>query len=97
VRRFWIPSLGGLIAHARLRPRLTVAVLALGCVLPLLAPSQSWASGLVVPPHLTAAAPSRPDMPSSEGAFLPVLLVLALNSAAMVIRLVSSPPSWLKD
>ena len=51
-----------------------------------------------VPPRLTAAAPSRPDVPSTaDGASLPVLLVLALNSAAMLIRLVSSPPSWIKD
>jgi hypothetical protein len=50
-----------------------------------------------VPPDLTAAAPSQPDVPPSEGAFVPVLLVLALNSAAMVVRLVSSPPSWMKD
>jgi uncharacterized membrane protein YbhN (UPF0104 family) len=95
--------------------RLAVALLALSCVLPLLAPNQSSASSLVVrreanagslqpshprhdqvPPHLTAAAPSRPDVPSSEGAFLPFLLVLALNSVVMVIRLVSSPPSWMK-
>jgi hypothetical protein len=49
------------------------------------------------PPRSNAAAPSRPDVPSSGGALLPILLVLALNSAAMVIRLVSSPPSWIKD
>jgi hypothetical protein len=50
-----------------------------------------------VPPRSTAAARSQPEVPSSDGAFLPVLVVLALNSAAMVIRLVSSPPSWIKD
>jgi hypothetical protein len=50
-----------------------------------------------VPPRSNAAARSQPDVPSSEPAFLPVLLVLALNSTAMVIRLVSSPPSWMKD
>jgi hypothetical protein len=50
-----------------------------------------------VPPDLTVAAHSQPDVPPSEGAFLSVLLGLALNSAAMVIRLVSSPPSWMKD
>jgi hypothetical protein len=97
--------------------RLAVALLALGCVLPLLAPNQSSASSLIVPrethagsrqshharhdqvpAHLTAAAPSRPDVRSiTDGASLLILLVLALNSAAMVIRLVSSPPSWIKD
>lgn len=101
----------------RVPRRLAVALLALGFVLPLLAPSRSSASSLIVrreanagglqpnhprhdqvPPQLTAAAPSRPDVPSTaERASLPVLLVLALNSAAMVIRLVSSPPSWMKD
>jgi hypothetical protein len=50
-----------------------------------------------VPHHLTAAAPSRPDVSSTaDGASVLVPLVLALNSAAMVIRLVSSPPSWIK-
>jgi hypothetical protein len=50
-----------------------------------------------VPPHLTAAVPSRPAVPSiADGASLAILLVLALNSAAMVIRLVTSPPSWMK-
>jgi hypothetical protein len=97
--------------------RLAVASLALGCVLSLLAPNQSSASSLVVPrethagspqshrarhaqvpPHLTDTAPSRPDVPSTaDGASVLVLLVLALNSAAMVIRLVGSPPSWIKD
>jgi hypothetical protein len=97
--------------------RFAVALLALGCVLSLLAPSHSSASSLVVPreaharslrpnyarhdevpPHLTAAAPSRPDVRSiADGASLLLLLVLALNSAAMVIRLASSPPSWMKD
>jgi hypothetical protein len=51
-----------------------------------------------VPPRPTAAAPSRPDVPSTaNGASGLVLLVLALNAAAMLIRLVSSPPSWIKD
>jgi hypothetical protein len=50
------------------------------------------------PPHLTAAATSRPDVPSiADGASVLLLLVLALNSAAMVIRLLSAPPSWMKD
>jgi hypothetical protein len=50
-----------------------------------------------VPPRLTAAAPSQPDVPSTaDGASL-LVLVLALNSAGMLIRLVSSPPSWIKD
>jgi len=48
--------------------------------------------------RLTVAAHSQPDARSTaERASLPVLLVLALNSAAMLIRLVSSPPSWIKD
>jgi hypothetical protein len=101
----------------RVPRRLVLALLALGCGLPLLAPNQSSASSLVVrretyagsrqshrarharvPPHLTAAAPRRPDVPSTaDGASLLVLLVLALNSAVMLIRLVSSPPSWIKD
>jgi hypothetical protein len=51
-----------------------------------------------VPPHLAAAPPSRPDLRSiADGPSLLVLLVLALNSAAMEIRLVGSPPSWMKD
>jgi hypothetical protein len=50
-----------------------------------------------VPPRLTAAAPSQPDVPSTaDGASL-LVLVLALNSAGMLIRLVSAPPSWIKD
>ena len=97
--------------------RLVLALIALGCVLPLLAPNQSSASSLVVrrethagspqshrarhdqvPPHLTAAAPSRPDVPSTaDGASVLVLLVLTLNSAVMLIRVASSPPSWMKD
>jgi hypothetical protein len=99
------------------RLALVLALLALGCALPLLAPSHSSASSLVVrreaharsprpnyarhdevPPRLTAAALSRSDeRPTAERASLTVLLVLALNSAAMLIRLVSSPPSWIKD
>jgi hypothetical protein len=49
------------------------------------------------PPRLTAAARSQPDAPANQGAFLLVLLVLALDAAAMVIRLVSSAPGWIKD
>jgi hypothetical protein len=50
------------------------------------------------PPRSNAAAPSQPDAPPrAEGGSLPVLLILALDSAAMVIRLVSSPPGWIKD
>jgi hypothetical protein len=101
----------------RVPRRLAAALLALGCVLSLLAPNQSSASGLVVhrethagspqshhprhdqaPPQLTAAAPSRPAVrPTADGASVLVLLVLTLNSAAMLIRVVSSPPSWMKD
>ncbi len=101
----------------RVPRRLVLALLALSCALPLLAPSHSSASNLVVPreaharslrpnyarhdevpPRLTAAARSQPDAPpTAERASLPVLLVLALNSAAMLIRVVSSPPSWIKD
>jgi hypothetical protein len=51
-----------------------------------------------VPPRRTAAAPSRPEVRSiADGASLLILLVLALNSAAMLIQLVSSPASWIKD
>ena len=51
-----------------------------------------------VPPRLTAAARSQPDAPPrAEGGSLPVLLILALNSAVLLIRLVSSPPGWIKD
>ncbi|MDQ6805434.1 MAG: hypothetical protein M3065_10830 [Actinomycetota bacterium] len=94
-----------------------MALLALGFVLPLLAPNRSWASSLVarheihagspqshhashaqVPPHTAVAAPSRPDVRSTaDGASVLVLLVLTLNSAAMLIRVASSPPSWMKD
>ena len=101
----------------RVPRRLVLALLALSCVLPLLAPSRSSASRLVVgreantgslqpnrprraqePPHLTAAVPGRPDAPPpAEGGSVPVLLILALNSAVMLIRLVSSPPNWIKD
>jgi hypothetical protein len=97
--------------------RLVLALLAFGCVLPLLVPSRSSACSLVVrgapcvgsqrsnharhdqvPPRPPAAAPSRPDAPPpAEGGSLPVLLILALNSAVMLIRLVSSAPSWIKD
>jgi hypothetical protein len=96
--------------------RLAVPLFALGCVLPLLAPSRSLACSLVVRgtpcvgslrpnharhdqvlPYFTAAAPSRADVPSTtDGASLTILVVLAINSTAMVIRLVSSPPSWMK-
>ncbi len=34
--------------------------------------------------------------PTADGAFLPVLLFLALSSAVMMIQLVSSPPGWIK-
>ena len=101
----------------RVPRRLAVALLALGCVLSLLAPNQSSASSLVVrrethagspqshharhdqvPPQLTAAVPSRPDVRSvADGASVLVLLFLALNSVAMVIRVASSPPSWMRD
>jgi hypothetical protein len=97
--------------------RLVVALLALGCVVSLLAPNQSWASSLVaghedragrpqshyarqaqVPPHTARAVPSRPDVRSTaDGVSVLVLLILALNSAGMLIRVVSSPPSWIKD
>jgi hypothetical protein len=97
--------------------RLAVALLALGCVLLLLAPHQSWASSLVarrethagsaqshhardaqVLPHTAVAAPSRPDVRSTaDDASVLVLLVLTLNSAVMLIRVASSPPSWMKD
>ncbi len=51
-----------------------------------------------VTPRLTAAERSRSDVrPTAERASLLVLLVLALNSAVMLFRLVSSPPSWIKD
>jgi hypothetical protein len=101
----------------RVPRRLAVALLALGFVLPLLAPSRSSASSLIlrreanagglqpnhsrhdqVPPQLTAAVPSRPDVrPTADGASVLVLLVLTLNSAVMLIRVASSPPSWMKD
>jgi len=101
----------------RVPRRLVLALLALSCVLPLLAPSRSSASSLVVgretdagnpqshharhdqvPSRQTAAVPGRPDAPPpAEGGSLPVLLILALNSAVMLIRLVSSPPNWIKD
>jgi hypothetical protein len=61
-------------------------------------PQSHHARHAQAPPRLTAAAPSRPDVRSiADGASVLVLLVLALNSAAMVIRLVSSLPSWIKD
>jgi hypothetical protein len=99
----------------RVARRLVLALLAFGCVLPLLAPSRSSASSLVVGRETdagnpqshharhdqvrqTAAVPGRPEAPPpAEGGSLPVLLILALNSAVMLIRLVSSPPSWIKD
>ncbi len=101
----------------RVPRRLAVALLALGFLLPLLAPSRSSACSLIVrreanagglqpnhprhdqvPPQLTAAAPSRPEVrPTADGASVLVLLALTLNSAVMLIRLVSSPPSWIKD
>jgi hypothetical protein len=49
-----------------------------------------------VPRRLAAVARTRSDVrPAAEGAFLPVVLVLALSSAVMLIRLVSSPPTWM--
>jgi hypothetical protein len=106
----------------RVPRRLVLALLALGCALPLLAPSHSSASSLVVrrgaharslrPIHarhdevssrLTAAERRRFDVrPTAERAsdrrtFLLVLLVLVLNSAVMLFRLLSSPPSWIPD
>jgi hypothetical protein len=94
-----------------------VALLAVGCILSLLAPHQSWASSLVAPsethagsaqshqardaqvlPHIAVAAPGRPDVRSTaDDASVLVLLVLTLNSAVMLIRVASSPPSWMKD
>jgi hypothetical protein len=50
-----------------------------------------------VPPHTAVAAPSRPDVRSTaDGASVLVLVVLILNSAVMLIRVASSPPSWMK-
>ncbi|HXO09546.1 MAG TPA: hypothetical protein VN880_16010 [Solirubrobacteraceae bacterium] len=44
------------------------------------------------------ASPSRPDVRSTaDGASFLLVLVLALNSAVMFIRVVTSPPSWMKD
>jgi hypothetical protein len=44
------------------------------------------------------AAPSRPDVRSTaDDASVLVLLVLTLNSAVMLIRVASDPPSWMKD
>jgi hypothetical protein len=94
-----------------------VALLALGIVLSLLAPSRSSASSLFlrreanagglqanhprharVLPHTAVAAPSRPDVRSTaDDASVLLLLVLTLNSAVMLIRAASSPPSWMKD
>jgi hypothetical protein len=34
---------------------------------------------------------------TADDASVLVLLVLTLNSAAMIIRVASSPPSWMKD
>jgi hypothetical protein len=110
-------SVGSARPHARFLRRVAVALLAFGCVLPLLAPSRSSAFRLLVrreaptgslrpnnvrhdhlPPRPTAAAPRRPDAsPPAEGGSLPILLILALNSVAMLARLVSSPPSWIKN
>jgi hypothetical protein len=51
-----------------------------------------------VPTQLAAAAPSRPDVGSTaDDASVLVLGFLALNSAVMLIRVASSPPSWMKD
>ena len=101
----------------RVPRRLAVALLLLGIVLPLLAPSRSLASSLIarrqahargpqshhprrdqVPTHPAAAAPRQPDVRSTaDDASVPVLLVLVLNSAVMLIRVASPPPSWIKD
>ncbi|HET7049188.1 MAG TPA: hypothetical protein VFI54_13070 [Solirubrobacteraceae bacterium] len=44
------------------------------------------------------AAPGRPDVRSTaDGVSVLVLLALTLNFAAMLIRVASSPPSWMKD
>lgn len=49
------------------------------------------------PPSHTVAARNRRDLrPRTHGASLPVLIVLALNSAVMLIRVLSSPPNWIK-
>jgi hypothetical protein len=95
--------------RVRVPRRLVLALLALGCAFSLLVPSHSSASNLVVPreaharslrpnhARLNAAARSRSDeRPTAERASLPVLLILALNSVVMLIRLVSSRPSWMK-
>jgi hypothetical protein len=61
-------------------------------------PRSNYARHDEVPPRLTGAERSRSDAPPpAERASLPVLLILALNSAVMLIRLVSSPPNWIKD
>lgn len=50
------------------------------------------------PPELAAASVARqPGRPTADGALHLVLLVLALNSAVMLIRMASSPPGWMKD
>jgi hypothetical protein len=51
-----------------------------------------------IPPPFSPAVHNQPDArPTADGASLPVLLVLALNSAVVLIRLVSAPPSWMRD
>jgi hypothetical protein len=102
--------------RSRVPRRFAVALLALGLVVPLLAPSRSSAFSLVVgrevkagdlqlnhrrhdqvPPQLTAAASSRARVhPRTDDASVLVVLILALNSAVMLIRVASSPPSWMK-
>jgi hypothetical protein len=61
-------------------------------------PESHHARDAQVLPHSAVAAPSRPDVRSTaDGASVLVLLVLTLNSAVMLIRVASSPPSWMKD
>jgi hypothetical protein len=51
-----------------------------------------------VPRRATVAAPGRPDVRSAaDNASVLILLVLTLNSAVMLIRVTSSPPTWMKD
>lgn len=50
----------------------------------------------IAPRHAVVTHHRPAAQPSADGAFLPMLLFLALSSAVMVIRLVSSPPGWIK-
>ena len=85
----------------RFRLPLAVALIAVGFATSLLAPNQSSASSprhARVPPRAAVAAPSRTDVRSAtDDASVLILLVLTLNSAGMVIRVASSPPTWMKD